>query len=309
MNEQANKPSPDFVICGAMKCGTTSLHHMLDSHPNVLIPAKEVHYYNECDIVQHPDFSTFHDGVWRGRRSLANNSTLDKVVEGNLYGEDSTTYLASEVAIRSLSKLSKKPKLIVMLRQPSKRAYSQYWHLVNSGRVSQSFEKVIMNNPLLLLDRSMYKRQLDVIYKYFEPSEVLIVVFENFVVKPEEELDRVAKFLNIDVSLFPANIIRTHSNASSRYLSTSLLFIKNKLLREHAFIKYQDKSLLPKKYKYLRYYNALIERLHNLVNPRVNSSLPPMKNNTKKYLDDYFKKEFEGINSVLDIDVTSIWFK
>ena len=31
---------PDFIIGGAMKCGTTSLHAILNSHPNVFLQSR-----------------------------------------------------------------------------------------------------------------------------------------------------------------------------------------------------------------------------------------------------------------------------
>ena len=35
---------PDFIIVGAMKSGTTSLHSILNTHPSVFIPKKELHF-------------------------------------------------------------------------------------------------------------------------------------------------------------------------------------------------------------------------------------------------------------------------
>ena len=33
-----NSTIPDFIICGAAKAGTTTLHSILDEHPDVFIP-------------------------------------------------------------------------------------------------------------------------------------------------------------------------------------------------------------------------------------------------------------------------------
>ena len=48
--------APDFVIAGAMKCGTTTLHQMLAQHPDVFMADDELFYFDMDDIAQHPDF-------------------------------------------------------------------------------------------------------------------------------------------------------------------------------------------------------------------------------------------------------------
>lgn len=55
---------PDFIIVGAMKCGTTSLHKILSSHPEIFIPEREIHFFDIDDISQHPDFFIFSNGNW-----------------------------------------------------------------------------------------------------------------------------------------------------------------------------------------------------------------------------------------------------
>ena len=38
---------PDFVVIGAQKAGTTSLHRMLRQHPQIHMPrTKELHYFD-----------------------------------------------------------------------------------------------------------------------------------------------------------------------------------------------------------------------------------------------------------------------
>ncbi len=51
---------PDFIIGGAPKCGTTSLHFILDQHPRIGLPDDEIHYFDADDPITHPDFF-FHE--------------------------------------------------------------------------------------------------------------------------------------------------------------------------------------------------------------------------------------------------------
>ena len=124
----------DFVIFGAMKSGTSSLHRTLDAHPDVFIPNVEVHYFDIDDIFQHPDFFVHTPGTWHIPRFGPPDSYrrwydafFEEAKAHQLVGEDSTTYLASAEAARRLAVASPSVRIIVMLRDPASRCYSQYW--------------------------------------------------------------------------------------------------------------------------------------------------------------------------------------
>lgn len=44
---------PDFIIGGAMKCGTTTLHHLLNTHHKIFIPDREIHCFSIDDFLLH----------------------------------------------------------------------------------------------------------------------------------------------------------------------------------------------------------------------------------------------------------------
>lgn len=54
---------PDFIICGAMKSGTTTVHGILNRHPQIFIPDPEIHFFDIDDVLQHPDYFCF-QGEW-----------------------------------------------------------------------------------------------------------------------------------------------------------------------------------------------------------------------------------------------------
>ena len=55
---------PDFIICGAMKCGTTTVHGILNSHPDIGIPNTEINFFDIDDTLEHSDFIFHADGRW-----------------------------------------------------------------------------------------------------------------------------------------------------------------------------------------------------------------------------------------------------
>jgi hypothetical protein len=117
---------PDFIIGGAMKCGTTTLHHILAAHPDVYIPENEIHFFDMDNILQHGDFN-FYDsssGVWWTQNLEADAPKFwawyaqqfknDK--GARVVGEDSTTYLASPIAAARIAAQPKPIKMVFMLR-------------------------------------------------------------------------------------------------------------------------------------------------------------------------------------------------
>ncbi|WP_417858953.1 sulfotransferase [Xanthomarina gelatinilytica] len=55
---------PDFIIGGAMKSGTSTIHNILEKHPKVFIPKKEIGFFDIDNILEHSDFNFFTDNKW-----------------------------------------------------------------------------------------------------------------------------------------------------------------------------------------------------------------------------------------------------
>jgi hypothetical protein len=112
---------PDFVIIGAAKAGTTSLFGWLSDHP-FIAPAsqKEVHYF---------DYNYFRGEDWY-RKHFPLRADLERFVDARgrpfLTGEASPSYMSHQWAPERLAKLVPHAKLLVALRNPVDRAYSQF---------------------------------------------------------------------------------------------------------------------------------------------------------------------------------------
>jgi hypothetical protein len=114
---------PDFLILGAQKAGTTSLHRYLEQHP-VVVPAlvKEVHYFDVR--------------WWLGERWYRSHfpTTLRRRVGRLLHGrpvlsgEASPYYLPHPLVPQRVQATAPAAKLIVLLRDPVARAHSHFHH-------------------------------------------------------------------------------------------------------------------------------------------------------------------------------------
>ncbi len=126
------RPLPDFIIIGAKRCGTTSLHNWLLQHPGVapIVPAsqgrKGVHYFDR----------SYTRSTWwyRSHFPLQLPGRPHRVC-----GEASPYYLVHPQAPERVAAVAPGVRLIVLLRDPAERAYSQYRDEVKLGHETLSF--------------------------------------------------------------------------------------------------------------------------------------------------------------------------
>lgn len=206
---------PDFIIIGASKCGTTSLYNYLTQHPSV-VPArtKEIHYF---------DLFFQHGSAWY-QSHFTLRSPLRWLTASHpktVTGEASPYYIFHPHALRRIAEALPRVRLIVLLRNPVDRAYSQYQHVVRLGYESLTFEDAIAAEDERLdgevekmradenyysfnhqyysyLKRGIYADQLIRLKELgFTAEQVLILKSEEFFAQPAEPLLKLWEFLDL----------------------------------------------------------------------------------------------------------------
>lgn len=311
---------PDFIIGGAMKSGTTTLHTILNRHSRVYIPPGEIHFFDIDNIFQHSDFN-FYDKVndrWLSQ-SMEDNPDkmwewyLSKFVgkEGFVKGEDSTTYLASKIAVERIAIQPKEIKLIFVLRHPTERAYSQYHHMLRTGRAVYTFEDTIRFDPASILERSLYKEQLENYYRLIPKNRIKIILFEDLVTNTEDTLKSICDYLKISSDEFNKDVLSTHSNKARVPKNIEMQAVRNRLLRSLGNMHYT--STLPYTTKHVNTNSSkvskIIDRAHNYLNPKLRTKPPKMKESTRKFLDQLFIRELSGIDEVVEQNILDRWFE
>ena len=200
---------PDFIIIGAQKAGTSSLYKYLLQHPAVL-PAyqKEIHYFTIPEL------------YFKGE-SWYRSHFPTKLMKGErLTGEASPSYLFFPLVPERVYQMMPQVKLIILLRDPIARAFSNYHHQVRRGLETLSFEEAIMqesnrvNNDLQktmndphfhslnlahysYLLRGEYVWQLKRWRAFFPAEQMLILKSEDFYDDPQETVAQVTSFLDL----------------------------------------------------------------------------------------------------------------
>ena len=184
---------PDFLLIGATKCGTTSLHRWLIGHPKIWMPAeKELRYFT----TEHH----FHRGPdWYAAQFAA--APADAVV-----GEASNAYTRHPVYDGVPARIAAtlpRAKLIYVTRDPISRIESHYRHCLVTGIEWRGPNRALRADPRYVA-ASLYGHQLAQYLAHFPPSQILVLQSEALFADPQAQLDRLARFLGIDATAGPA---------------------------------------------------------------------------------------------------------
>ena len=297
---------PNFLIVGAAKSGTSSLHNYLNQHPEVFMPSynkegmkvKEPRFLIK-DLVQH----RLHNGVW----SWEEYKSLFNDVKGEIsIGEATVLYLYYyKHAIDNIKKyLGENVKIIIMLRNPTDRAYSAFQHVSIGFKEQNSFEEALeiekgrMDKESSLTPMVMYKEMglyHDMVRAYKENfKNVHIIFYEDFRDDTEGEIKKIFKFLGLSLS---ANIdfISRHNVGGKRWKNEKMkhIFTKNSLLKSAL------KKVIPK---------SLRKGVRDILISASTDKVAPMKENTRIKLNEFFIDDVKKLSDLLNRDLTH-WTK
>jgi hypothetical protein len=182
--ESAAMTLPDFVIIGAMKCGTSTLHAQLAAQPQFFMSEpKEPNFFSNDEIYAKGE-------AWY--RSL-----FAKAPAGAIRGESSTHYTKLPTypkTVERLASLIPHAKFIYVMRDPIDRLVSQYIHEWTQGVITCSIDEAIDKHPELIA-YSRYAYQLEPWIARFGKDRILPVFFERMTAAPDAELNRIADFV------------------------------------------------------------------------------------------------------------------
>ena len=212
------RPAPEFLIIGAQRCGTTSLYKYLAQHPqfrSATLRTKGVHFFDtrfERGLAWYrAHFPTSMYRAWFRARTGADLVT----------GEASPYYLFHPHVPYRIAKHLPDVRLIVMLRDPIERTYSQWQHELSRGfedchvfkdaldreaeRLAGEVERMEADPAYKshshqhhsYMARSRYADQLEVYRSLFPASQIHVIKAEDFFSDPAEEYGRVLEFLGM----------------------------------------------------------------------------------------------------------------
>ena len=177
---------PDYIIVGAMKCGTSTLAAQLGAQDGIFMTTpKEPNYFSD-------------DAVYaRGADWYA--ALFDAAAPGDLLGEASTHYTKLPTHPRTLERLRADlpdlaPRLIYLIRDPLARAVSHHIHEWTQGVVGPDISEALTTHPEIAA-YGEYARQIAPWVEAYGAEAVLVLTLEGMQADPQGTMDRVAAHL------------------------------------------------------------------------------------------------------------------
>lgn len=194
-------PRPTFLIIGAMKCGTTSLHHYLRLHPEIQIPTlKELNFFSGP-----PGHSPYPSGSKRIEQLTDYERLFDPAFR--VRGEASPNY--SVYPMRTgvpgrIKDIIPDVKLIYLVRDPIARTLGQYQLAVSTANERRSLSQALgdLSDPFSLYTcPSFYAQQLDQYLRHFSREQILVIDQADLLYKQQATLREIFTFLSVDNSV------------------------------------------------------------------------------------------------------------
>lgn len=182
-----NGPLPSFLVIGAMKAGTTSLHHYLDAHPDLYLPGtKELNFFR--------DERSFARGEGWYRRQFA--GAAPHQIAGEV-SPDYSKHPHHRGAPERIAGLIPDARLVYLLRHPVDRMLSMYLHQLVAGRETRPADVALVEDPHYL-EVSCYGMQLERYLDHFHLEQMLVLTSEALAADRGTVMAQIHRFVGVD---------------------------------------------------------------------------------------------------------------
>jgi len=302
---------PNFLVIGAMKSGTTSLHHYLRQHPEIYVsPVKEPSFFAVEGSALDFDGA---EGRRRVQRLMKRSVVTDVDAYGALFGgvgdekavgEVSPLYLYDGAAPNRIKRYVPGAKLIAVLRHPAERAYSAFLYLTRDGReplrdfaaaLRAEDARIRGNWEWIWHYRSLglYHAQLGRYLGLFPRDQLRVYLYEDLQADPLGLLRDVFRFLGVDESFTPDTSVRHNPSGVPR--SKTLL----RLLNRPNVVTDVLRPIVPVR---------LRRRLRAHVEARILAAPPPLDGEVRRELVRGYSNDVRKLERLIDRDL-SAWLE
>lgn len=210
---------PDFLIVGAAKCGTSSLYQYLIQHPEVFMSAVKEPRFISSQFTPFPLKGPGDDRVeaWYVKTFAEYVKLFENARRYKAIGEASADNLYFyEKAIPVIKEVLGNPKIIIILRDPVKRAFSAYQHLKRDKREFLSFQEALQKEQERIEDNWEFIYHYTETGKYYQQvkaylenfDQVKIVLNEDLSAHPQQVMKEIFKFLEVNPSFIINSSLR-----------------------------------------------------------------------------------------------------
>jgi hypothetical protein len=272
---------PTFVGIGVPRAGTTWLHELLASHPEVYMPSrrKELSFF---DLHYHRGFE------WYGKffppeREMDRYRMIGEITPYYYYCGDCPERIARAGVGR----------LVLMLRHPVERAWSYYGQKIRNGMFRGTFEDFLRDPKWPVIEQGYYSRYFQRYLRYFDRQQILVLVSEEALTDVPATKQVLASFLDISERRFAGIDAGTPVNPSYVPRSPRLYGLA---FRVSKFCRKYDLDWVVNTAKRLGIRQAF----------GAAGKPAPMRRETRAHLDELFQGEIAELEKLLGIPL-DVW--
>lgn len=250
-------PLPNFIVIGAGRCGTTSLHHRLRQHPQIYMsPEKSPNFFIPHRDISFGDVPALRDmsRYWVSTQSDY-EALFANVKDEIAIGEVSPIYLQTRRSPELIHDVCPDAKIIAILRHPVDRAYAHYLgrrrdgleprssfsHVVESELSNQFPDEVAFGH---YLGCGRYYHYLQGFFGLFPSKNIKVYLYDELIASPQGLMSDLYEFLGVDSSFVPDFTRRNRSgyiaNPITRYLWVHTVRVRT-FLRPYLPLHLRDK--------------------------------------------------------------------
>jgi hypothetical protein len=199
---------PNFIIAGERRSGSTTLYEILKKHSQIAM-------YGQSDMDFFIERDLFSMNQVEDVESWDDYANMDDYMAmfgatSNVTGQKDADLLWWKPAHKRLADHLPKTRFIFVLRNPVKRAESQYWNEVRKGREKRGFKESVSGTDrnhhsdwqklhLEYKDRGCYVESLSHFFSHIPSERCHVVVLEQLFNNWDVEMKNIADFLAIDI--------------------------------------------------------------------------------------------------------------
>lgn len=203
-------PKVDFVVAGAQKAGTRALRHFLSQHPDIGLSRSsrpEAHFF---DWVLGASDLVVPSSTYQRYHNMFTPTALARTT-----GDVTPNYLYDSNALARIRTYNPAMKVVVLLRSPIDRAYSQWAMQVQRKIETRAFLPALLHELRVFqasgqhrnfsyVQRGFYDGQISRLQSLFPPKQNLILRTEDLNDNHSETLSRVFRFLEVSPIVAPS---------------------------------------------------------------------------------------------------------
>ncbi|GAB5379938.1 MAG: sulfotransferase [Aliiglaciecola sp.] len=268
----------NFIGIGAQKCASSWIYEVLKNSEQVCVSQTK-----ELDF-----FSYYYD---RGYQWYESNFSDHSRA---LTGEISPSYFYNSDVPERVHTYNPETKIILSLRDPIKRMYSNHLHEVRAGNISGKntvFENAFENNPLYL-QQSQYAVHIKKWQQYF-PKEKMHIVFQEDVKRdPQKVSDEMCQFFEIEpLDLVEVNVVNASVQNKNKVVGKAFELggdVLRKLELKGALNQLKE--------------SKLVGTVYNKNKVHISELVAPMKKETRTHLQALLAPQIEELKVLLNMD-------